>query len=326
MERVLLAGAPPPVHAPSIGGAPVAIALSPATRLVASDPAARVTAPESASLAPALGLPLGAPPRILVASQPGSPPIAVGDAPSDLRMPMDPRRAAAPEPADDPVQARPIAHLTPPTLVFPKATVVAAGATVPSTPASEPKHSSRHTHSHTPSHPHSPAPPPEPASYPRIEMPSGDFMFPLAVLPKQSWHSGGCNFGAPRGARLHAGCDLKEPKGTQIYAIADGILVQPPYHFYEGTHALEVQHGPYLVRYGEILAHSYTGGKTVKKGEPICKIGMLNSKNHKQMLHFEMYSNGASRRSLSGGGPYKRRSDLMNPTKLLDEWAKKLTG
>jgi murein DD-endopeptidase MepM/ murein hydrolase activator NlpD len=78
-----------------------------------------------------------------------------------------------------------------------------------------------------------------------------------------------------------------------------------------------------VVRYGEILPGSYTGGKTVKKGEPICKIGRLKSGS--SMLHFEMYSNGASRESLTvHHGPYRRRADLMDPTKLLDEWASHL--
>lgn len=153
----------------------------------------------------------------------------------------------------------------------------------------------------------------------------GDFCFPLAFKPSPDWHTGARYFGARRngGKRLHAGCDLLGPKGTQIYAIADGTLVRAPYYFYSGTHAVEIRHGQYIVRYGEILPGSYTGGKHVKKGQPICKIGRLNSGS--SMLHFEMYSNGASSAPLTvGTGPYKRRADLMNPTKMLDEWARNL--
>lgn len=153
---------------------------------------------------------------------------------------------------------------------------------------------------------------------------AGDFCFPLAFRPSPDWHTGARYFGARRsgGKRLHAGCDLLGPKGTPIYAVADGTLVRPPYHFYSGTDAVELRHGPYIVRYGEILPGSYTGGARVTKGQQICKIGRLKSGS--SMLHFEMYSNGASSASLSGSGPYKRRADLMNPTALLDEWAKKL--
>jgi peptidoglycan hydrolase-like protein with peptidoglycan-binding domain len=155
---------------------------------------------------------------------------------------------------------------------------------------------------------------------------AGDFCFPLAFRPRPDWHSGARNFGARRdsGRRLHAGCDLLGPKGSQIYAIADGTLVRPEYYFYSGTHAVEIRHGNYIVRYGEILPGSYTGGNSVKKGQPICKIGRLNSGS--SMLHFEMYSNGASSAKLTTGqGPYRRRADLMNPTALLDEWVKKLS-
>ncbi len=154
---------------------------------------------------------------------------------------------------------------------------------------------------------------------------AGDFCFPFAFHPKPDWHSGARYFGARRdsGKRLHAGCDLLAPKGTQIYAIADGTLVRPEYYFYSATHAVEIRHGNYIVRYGEIMPGSYTGGTTVKKGQPICKVGRLSSGS--SMLHFEMYSNGASSAKLTTGqGPYKRRADLMNPTALLDEWVKKL--
>lgn len=154
---------------------------------------------------------------------------------------------------------------------------------------------------------------------------SGDFCFPLAYHPSPNWKSGGRYFGAPRdnGTRLHAGCDLLGPKGTTIYAVADGTLVQPPYYFYTGTYAVEIRHGSYIVRYGEILGGSYIGGHTVKKGDPIAKIGRLDSGS--SMLHFEMYSNGASTAPLTTStGPYKRRSDLINPSPHLDEWLKNM--
>lgn len=153
----------------------------------------------------------------------------------------------------------------------------------------------------------------------------GEFCFPLAFKPSPDWHSGARYFGARRdgGNRRHGGCDLLGPKGTQIYAIADGKLVRPAYNFYSGTHAVEIRHGKYIVRYGEILPGSYTGGSTVKKGQPICKIGRLNSGS--SMLHFEMYANGSSTAPLTvKSGPFRRRSDLIDPTPFLDEWAKHL--
>lgn len=154
---------------------------------------------------------------------------------------------------------------------------------------------------------------------------AGDFCFPFDHVPSPNWKSGGRYFGAPRdgGRRLHAGCDLLAPKGTTIYAVADGTLVRPPYYFYTGTYAVEIRHHDFIVRYGEILGGSYTGGKTVRKGEPIARVGRLDSGS--SMLHFEMYSHGASDAPLTvGTGPYKRRSDLINPSAHLDEWMKNL--
>ncbi|MFO0549306.1 MAG: peptidoglycan-binding protein [Polyangiaceae bacterium] len=153
---------------------------------------------------------------------------------------------------------------------------------------------------------------------------TGDFCFPLAFKPSPDWKGGGRYFGAARShGRLHAGCDLLGPRGTTIHAIADGTLVRAPYYFYSGTYAVELRHGPYLVRYGEILGGSYIGGQSVRKGEPICQIGRLESGS--SMLHFEMYSNGASTASLTtSSGPYKRRGDLINPSPHLDQWVHNL--
>lgn len=169
-------------------------------------------------------------------------------------------------------------------------------------------------------------PPAQEQPAPVADTGGGGFSFPLAFRPSPSWKTGGRYFGASRdgGNRLHAGCDLLGPRGTTIYAIADGILVQPEYYFYSGTYAVELQHGPYMVRYGEILRHSYIGGQRVRKGQPIAKIGRLDSGS--SMLHFEMYSNGNNHNTLSGGGAYKRRSDLINPSPFLDQWLAHMPG
>jgi murein DD-endopeptidase MepM/ murein hydrolase activator NlpD len=155
----------------------------------------------------------------------------------------------------------------------------------------------------------------------------GDFCFPLAQRPSPDWKSGARYFGARRsgGTRLHAGCDLLGPRGTAIYAISDGVLVREPYYFYSGTYAVELRHGPYLIRYGEILGGSYVGGRQVRKGQLIARIGRLNSGS--SMLHFEMYSNGSSTARLTTGtGPYKRRADVINPSPHLDAWLANLPG
>lgn len=152
-----------------------------------------------------------------------------------------------------------------------------------------------------------------------------DFGFPLAHRPSPDWRGGARYFGAPRGAgRLHAGCDLLARPGTPIYAIADGELIQGPYVFTSPprqrvlTHAVEARHGSIIVRYGEIKPGSYVGGKHLKRGQVIAVVGGY------EMLHFEVYTNGADASSLSGGRPYSRRGDVTDPAPYLEKWVKNL--
>jgi hypothetical protein len=149
----------------------------------------------------------------------------------------------------------------------------------------------------------------------------GHFLFPLAQIPQPDWRGGARFFGAPRGGRSHAGCDLLAAPGTAIYAISDGVLVRGPYEFtgppkYPLTHAIEIRHGAILIRYGEIAPGSYCGGSTPSAGQKIAQVGAL------QMLHFEVYTNGASSGSLTNVGnmPYQRRSDLTDPAPYLARW------
>lgn len=151
------------------------------------------------------------------------------------------------------------------------------------------------------------------------------FSFPFPTLPKKSWRTGPRVFGYPRdgGKRRHAACDLYFPAGTWIHAIADGTVIGGPYSFYNGTDALEVQHGPYVVRYGEIKPNSFVGGKTVKRGQRLCQVGhLVGISVESDMLHFEMYSGKATGPLTNkANAPYKRRKDLIDPTPFLDEWA-----
>lgn len=150
-----------------------------------------------------------------------------------------------------------------------------------------------------------------------------DFVFPFKTPPALSWHGGARYFGAPRAkGRKHGGCDLIKPAYEQIYAVADGVLVHEETLFYKGTFYITYQHGPFLCRYGEILHHSSTRkkrGQTIKKGEPVAKVGLMTSGSH--MLHFEMYSNGNDHSGLrSNRGPYQRRRDIIDPAPYLDQW------
>jgi len=141
----------------------------------------------------------------------------------------------------------------------------------------------------------------------------------------RTYLSGGREYGAARSGRRHAGCDMLAAKGTRIRAMADGKVVRQPYHFYEGTYAIEIEHpqpgGSIIVRYGEVgkgIPQKIKRGALVKQGDVIAYVGKLKRTS---MLHLEMYGNGKDHSRLSAGGvnKYHRRSDIMNPTTLLDD-------
>jgi len=92
---------------------------------------------------------------------------------------------------------------------------------------------------------------------PDVSSEPGGFSFPFPTLPAFDWIEPPRAFASNRsnGARAHAGCDLYFENGTWIYAVADGIVTRGPYPFYCETFALEVDHGDFLARYGEI-SHS----------------------------------------------------------------------
>lgn len=149
------------------------------------------------------------------------------------------------------------------------------------------------------------------------------------------------SFGASRsGGRVHAGCDLywthdggyayessyyQDNDNTPIYAVADGTITAY-YPFYQGTHAIEVDHGDFVVRYGEVddggLAGGLGVGSVVEAGQQIGQMGDLEmSSGYWSMLHFELYSGDLSGPLTDSSNMsymhvpdanYQRRGDLMD--------------
>ena len=174
-----------------------------------------------------------------------------------------------------------------------------------------------------------------PAQTPAASTGGGSKFFPLSRIFSESWTRGAGSFGASRGGRAHAGCDLYAPLGTWIHAIADGEVTLGPYYFYAGTYALEVQHGDFVARYGEIQKDTpVRKGDKVKAGQRIARVGHLVNINVKSdMLHLELYKGtgsgaltvkGEASAKRSDGTPFQRRKDLMDPTPLLAQWRSNL--
>jgi len=161
--------------------------------------------------------------------------------------------------------------------------------------------------------------------------------FPFPTVPAQSWEKSPLAFASPRagGARLHAGCDLYLPQGTSIHAVADGVVMRGPYAFYCETFALEVDHGSFLARYGEIQGKTeVTAGATVRAGQKIARVGhLIGIQVPSDMLHFELYDKSlsgpltvasGSASAIKDGVPFMRRKDLIDPTLKLNQWQENL--
>ena len=163
------------------------------------------------------------------------------------------------------------------------------------------------------------------------------WLFPFPTIPAESWEERPRAFASPRagGARLHAGCDLYFPKGTPIHAVADGVVTRGPYPFYCETFALEIDHGPFLARYGEIQSKTeVTAGAKVKAGQRIASVGhLVGIQVPSDMLHFELYDKSMSGpltvasdsgSAVKNGVPFMRRRDLIDPTLQLNQWRENL--
>ena len=163
------------------------------------------------------------------------------------------------------------------------------------------------------------------------------FLFPFPTLPDQSWEESPRAFASRRanGSRLHAGCDLYFPQGTFIHAISDGVVTRGPYPFYCETFALEIDHGSFLARYGEIQSRAEVSkGERVQAGQKIARVGhLIGIKVPSDMLHLELYDKslsgsltvvGDSESAMRKGVPFMRRKDLIDPTMKLNQWRENL--
>lgn len=148
-------------------------------------------------------------------------------------------------------------------------------------------------------------------------------VFPLTHRPLQDFTSGIRMFGALRdsGGRRHAGADLYSSVGRSVRAIASGRVLDYHY-FYSGTYAVVVEHTlpsgeRRIVRYGEVgaLASGVRVGSSVTAGQSLAGVGQMECCH--PMLHFEYFQGTVQGPLTTQSGPFQRRSDLLNPTQIL---------
>jgi len=154
-------------------------------------------------------------------------------------------------------------------------------------------------------------------------------IFPLKVKVDSYNTNYSCKFGAPRNnGRKHGGVDLAAASGTDVFAVADGVVIEAAGGFDQyGTSVVSIEHGDIydddycIVRYGEVGPPMVQVGATVSQGDIIAKVGKQPGGTQ---LHLEMYEGTESGDFLQPNNlPYKRRSDLMDPTPFMDAWPAK---
>lgn len=150
------------------------------------------------------------------------------------------------------------------------------------------------------------------------------FTFPFNGPADADYTTGIRAFGSCRDdcERRHAAADLYGTNRRIVYSIGSGTIIDFS-SFYLGTWALVVDHGQFIVRYGELddqLVSGLSNGSRISRGQPIGYIGKMAGLSQ-SMLHFERYT-GESRGPLTvrSNPPFQRRDDLVNPTSDLLLW------
>ncbi len=122
--------------------------------------------------------------------------------------------------------------------------------------------------------------------------------------------------------------------GTPVLAIDWGIVIRiPKTPFIKNTKlfSVVVEHGAFIARYGEVeypkLEELYEG-KEVHEGDLLSRLA--RNPHGTAMLHIEFYSKDAAGEFYQASNKkyffvesrkYKRRSDLLDPTPILDQLA-----
>lgn len=253
---------------------------------------------------------------------------------ADKPAPVAPAKPAVPAshpapakpatPASQPAPAKPATPAAPPaSAAKPKAPASAAAAKKPAPPSTVAVEKTRSESGHPKAVVKKTPPEPPPPIVMPMQKTIPGLLFPLEKRPEQTYTEGARRFGSGRsGGRKHGGIDLYAPVGSTVRAMADGKVIQV-YLFYAGTWVIEVDHGTFIARYGEVSKASILvkAKEEVKRGQKLAGVGKLSGISF-SMLHLEMYATTESptKKGLTqkGGNVYQRRDDLINPTQSID--------
>lgn len=157
---------------------------------------------------------------------------------------------------------------------------------------------------------------------------------PSPISQGHSWLGNGSwgDYGHNRsnGTRSHAGCDIYANENEPVYAVKSGTIISSETvsssSGWGGAGAITIDHGDYIIRYGEVKNITQTSG-TVTQGQRIAVVSNTTFYPAQAMLHLEMYDKSATgpltntnSPKMVNGRPIRRRIDSINPTPYLESW------
>ena len=151
-------------------------------------------------------------------------------------------------------------------------------------------------------------------------------------LANGSWGDYGHN--RSNGKRSHAGCDIYTQVDEPVYAVKSGTIISSETVSnspgWGGAGAITVDHGDYIIRYGEVKNITQLSGPVVQ-GQRLAIVSNTTFYPAQAMLHLEMYNKTATGPLTNpnspkkvNGRPIRRRVDSINPTHYLESWINNL--